>query len=131
MTISTRYIDPTLLAPVGVSGVSDTGRQRSVASGSGNVSVEGPIISAVSGQGFYQTTPQFVDVRDAVEKLNEIAEAQKKIVSYSIDSETQTTVIRFFKSQTGELIKQFPQEGVLALKARTNKNDGWFIDSKK
>ena len=131
MTISTRYIDPALLAPVGVSGVSDTGRQRSVASGSGNVSVEDPIISAVSRQGFYQTTSPLVDVRDAVEKLNELAEAQKKVVSYSIDSETQTTVIRFFKSQTGELIKQFPQEEVLALKARTNKNDGWFINSKK
>ena len=131
MTISTRYIDPALLAPVGVSGVSDTGRQRSVASGSGSVSVEDPIISAVSGQGFYQTAPPLVDVKDAVEKLNELAEAQKKVVSYSIDSETQTTVIRFFKSQTGELIKQFPQEEVLALKVRTNKNDGWFIDSKK
>ena len=131
MTISTRYIDPALLSPVGVSGVSDTGRQRSVASGSGNVSVEGPIITAVSGQSFNQAAPPLIDVRNAVEKLNELAEAQKKVVSYSIDSETQTTVIRFFKSQTGELIKQFPQEGVLALKARTNKNDGWFIDSKK
>ena len=131
MTISTRYIDPALLAPVGVSGVSDTGRQRSVASGSGSVSVEDPIISAVSRQGFYQTTFPLVDVKDAVEKLNELAEAQKKVVSYSIDSETQTTVIKFFKSQTGELIKQFPQEGVLALKARTNKNNGWFINSKK
>ena len=131
MTISTRYIDLARIAPVGAVGGDDISRQRSVTSGSGTVSVEGPIISAVSGQGFDQTIPQLVDVRNTIEKLKALAEAQKKVVSYSLDKETQTTVIRFFKSQTGELIKQFPQEEVLALKAHINKNAGWFVDSKK
>ena len=131
MTISTRYIDLARIAPVGAVGGDDISRQRSVTSGSGTVSVERPIITAVSGQGFDQTIPQLVDVRNTVEKLKALAEAQKKVVSFSIDKETQTTVIRFFKSQTGELIKQFPQEEVLALKAHINKNAGWFVDSKK
>ncbi len=131
MTISTMYNDLVFIAPAGAVGGDDISRQRSVTSGSGTESVERSIITAVSGQDFDQTIPNLVDVRDAVEKLKALAEAQKKVVSYSIDNETQTTVIRFFKNQTGELIKQFPQEEVLALKSYINKNAGWFVDSKK
>jgi hypothetical protein len=131
MTINTSYIDLNRLAPAAVSGGGDSGRKTSVTSGSGNVSENGPVISGISGQDFGKVIPPLFDVRDAVEKLNELAEAQKKVVSYSVDSETHTTVIKFFKSQTGELIKQFPQEEVLALKAHINKNAGWFVDSKK
>ena len=60
-----------------------------------------------------------------------MAEAQMRDVSFSIDKDADTTVIKVFKKKTGELIKQFPQEEVLALKAHINKNAGWFVDSKK
>ena len=108
-----------------------TSSQRSVTSGSSGVSPRGPIISADSVQGAVEPLPEFIDVKVAVEKLNELAESQKKIVSYSVDSETQATVIRFYKSRTGELIKQYPQEEILALKAHIGKEAGWFIYSKK
>jgi len=105
--------------------------QRSVTSGLRGVSSVGPIISAAPVQGVSEVDPVLYDVHAAVEKLNELAEAQKKIVSYSVDRETQTTVLRFYKNQTGELIKQYPQEEVLALKAHVSQHAGWFIDSTK
>jgi flagellar protein FlaG len=71
-----------------------------------------------------------IDVHRAVEKLNQIAESQMKDVSFSVDEDADTTVIKVFKRKTGELIKQFPAEMILAMKARIRKNTGWFYDSK-
>jgi len=71
-----------------------------------------------------------IDVHAAVEKLNKMAEAQMRDVSFSIDKDADTTVIKVFKRKTGELIKQFPSELILAMKARFRKNAGWFINSR-
>ena len=71
-----------------------------------------------------------IDVHKAVEKLNKMAEAQMRDVSFSIDKDADTTVIKVFKRKTGELIKQFPSELILAMKAKFRRNTGWFIDSK-
>jgi len=71
-----------------------------------------------------------VDVDKALAKLNEIAEQQKKDVSFSVDKEADSTVIKVFNKQTGELIKQFPLEDILALKARIRKSIGWLVDSR-
>ncbi|MBN1290313.1 MAG: flagellar protein FlaG [Candidatus Latescibacteria bacterium] len=71
-----------------------------------------------------------IDVHRAVEKLNQIAESQMKDVSFSVDEDADATVIKVFKRKTGELIKQFPAEMILAMKARIRKNTGWFYDSK-
>ena len=67
------------------------------------------------------------DVETAAERLNKMAEARKTVVSYSIDKDTNTTVIKVFNSQTGEMVRQFPQEDVLAMKARINSITGRFI----
>lgn len=71
-----------------------------------------------------------IDVHKAVEKLNKMAEAQMRDVSFSIDKGADTTVIKVFKRKTGELIKQFPSEMILAMKTKFRHNTGWFIDSK-
>ena len=71
-----------------------------------------------------------VDVDKAIAKLNEIAEQQKKDVSFSVDKESDSTVIKVFNKQTGELIKQFPLEDILALKAKIRKSIGWLVDSR-
>ena len=70
-----------------------------------------------------------IDVKDAVEKLSELAKAQQKYVNFSVDEETHSTVIRIFQSETGELIKQFPAEEILAMIANIRKNVGWLVDS--
>ena len=71
-----------------------------------------------------------IDVHKAVEELNKMAEAQMRDVSFSIDKDAETTVIKVFKRKTGELIKQFPSDLILAIKTKFRRNTGLFIDSK-
>ena len=70
------------------------------------------------------------DIHKAIEKLNEFVQSQKKYVNFSVDEETNSSVIRIFKTQTGELLKQFPPEEILALAAKIRKNIGWLVDRK-
>lgn len=71
-----------------------------------------------------------VDLKVTVEKLNELVRNQQKDVAFSVDQEANTTVIKVFKAETGELIKQFPPEEILAMKAKFRKNTGWLVDKK-
>jgi flagellar protein FlaG len=70
-----------------------------------------------------------VDVREAVEKLNEFVHSQQKHVNFSIDEATHSTIIKVIRTETGELIKQFPPEEILAMAARIRQNIGWMFDS--
>jgi flagellar protein FlaG len=70
-----------------------------------------------------------IDVKEAVEKLSKLAKSQQKYVNFSVDEETHSTVIKVFQSETGELIKQFPADEILAMIANIRKNVGWLIDS--
>jgi len=71
-----------------------------------------------------------IDVKEAVEKLSKLARSQQKYVNFSVDEETNSTVIKIFQSETGKLIKQFPVEEILAMIAYIRKNIGWLIDMK-
>lgn len=75
-------------------------------------------------------TEKPIDVREAVEKLSKLVRSQQKYVNFSVDEETNSTVIKIFQSETGELVKQFPTEEILAMIARIRKSIGWLIDSK-
>lgn len=110
-------------------------RQKSVVPGSNSGSTrkssasesEGAVTKAKSK---FTSMLNPVDVHKAVEKLNKMAEAQMRDVSFSIDKDADTTVIKVFRRKTGELIKQFPSELILAMKAKFRRNTGWFIDHK-
>lgn len=71
-----------------------------------------------------------VDAQKAVEKLNQMMRSMKRDVSFSVDEGANATVIKIFKTETGELIKQFPPEEILAMIAKIRDNIGWLIDSK-
>jgi len=75
------------------------------------------------------TDSKTIDVKKAVEKINEFVQSQQKYVNFSIDEATNSTVIKVFKTQTGELLKQYPAEEILALAAKLQKNIGWLVDS--
>lgn len=75
-------------------------------------------------------TPAPIDVAGAVEKLNKLVQSQRTNVSFSVDKDANATVIKVFKTETGELIKQFPPEEILAMKAKISKSVGWLIDNK-
>ena len=71
-----------------------------------------------------------VDVHKAAEKLNDLVRSLKRNVTFSVDEEAKATVIKIFKTETGELIKQIPSEEILAMSARIRKNIGWLVDKK-
>jgi len=74
--------------------------------------------------------PGPIDVKNAVEKLNDFVQSQKTEVSFSVDKDAETTVIKVFKSETGELIRQYPPDEILAMKARINHTLGLLYDVK-
>ena len=74
--------------------------------------------------------PDPIDVQKAVEKLNTIAESQRKNIQFSVDEKSDSTVIKVFKTQTGELIKQFPPEEILAMRAKVRNSTNWFYNKK-
>ena len=74
--------------------------------------------------------PDTIDVKNAVDKLNKLVQSQRTNVSFSVDEDAHATVIKIFKTETGELIKQFPPEEILAMKAKINKSIGWLYDRK-
>ena len=85
---------------------------------------------SVSDKPSQATVPKSSDVKEAVEKLNKFVQSQQKYVNFSIDEATHATVIRIFKTETGEMIKQFPPEQILAMAAHIRQSIGWIIDSK-
>jgi len=110
-------------------------RRRSVTSGSSNDASSKPIVTRAGvpedkNENVRPSIPEPIDVHGAIEKLNKIAEEQKKDVSFSVDEKSESTVIKVFRTQTGELIKQFPSEEILAMRARVRDNTSWFFDSK-
>ncbi len=112
-----------------------TARRRSVTSGSSNDVSGKPIVTRAGvtedeKKNTGPSIPEPIDVHGAIEKLNKIAEEQKKDVSFSVDEKSESTVIKVFRTQTGELIKQFPSEEILAMRARVRDNTSWFFDSK-
>ncbi len=83
-----------------------------------------------AGAGYSVSPPAAsLNVADAVEKLNKLAQSQQTSVSFSVDENANSTVIKVFKTDTGELIKQFPPEEILAMKAKLGNSVGWLIDN--
>ena len=85
---------------------------------------------SVGDQPNVATVQKPVDVKEAIEKLNKFVQSQKKYVNFSVDEATHSTVIKIFKTETGELIKQFPAEEILAMAAKIRESIGWLYDSK-
>ena len=135
MKIESRVPEITRKTHVSVSEGNATGRPRSVTSGPIDNSTGRADAAAIatSGKRMRATTmhsSQGIDMKVAVEKLNKIMKSHRTDVSFSVDEEAHATVIKFFKTETGELIKQFPPEEILAMKAKINKSVGLLHDSK-
>ena len=71
-----------------------------------------------------------IDLKITVEKLNKLILDQQQDVAFSVDEEANATVIKFFKTKTGELIKQYPPEEILAMKAKLRELTGWLVDKR-
>ena len=77
-----------------------------------------------------KASTQFIDIKKAVEMLSELVRSQQTDVTFSVSKEAHATVIKVTKTETGELIKQFPPEEILAMMVRLRKNIGWLVDKK-
>jgi len=60
-----------------------------------------------------QPTPE--QLKSAVDSLNRAMRQSNANVEFSIDRDTKQTVIKVVESQTGQLIRQFPSEEILAV----------------
>lgn len=134
MTINSPVNDLSRDLPAGINAGSVADRKRSVTSDpTGNsIGKAKKTASEVIGEGVQAETSlptEPIDVEGAVEKLNKIVQSQQTNVSFSVDKNANATVIKVFKTETGELIKQFPPEDILAMKAKISSSAGWLFDN--
>ena len=136
MQIESRVTDIALELQLNGSKGNVTSRQRSDTSDpSGDASrVAVPqklvIIKADEAKAPKDASMDSIDLKVTVEKLNKLIRDRQQDVAFSVDEEANATVIKFFKTKTGELIKQYPPEEILAMKAKLRELSGWLIDTK-
>ena len=59
--------------------------------------------------------PSIAELESAVRELNQSMKASNSNLSFSVDQDTQQTVVSVMDSQTGEVIKQFPSKEAIAI----------------
>jgi len=132
MQIDGRSTDIGQQIPSGVAG-SVASRQRSGTSDPSGIasSKKAPQEVKLPGGGApKEAQKEAVDLSETLEKLNDLVKDQQRDVAFSVDKRANTTVIKFFKKKTGELIKQFPPEEILAMKAKLRESTGLLLDTK-
>ncbi|GMR19930.1 MAG: flagellar protein FlaG [Gammaproteobacteria bacterium] len=55
------------------------------------------------------------DVKQAAEKLNEYVQVIRRDLKFSVDEDTGRTIVKVIDSRSGELIRQIPDEEVIAI----------------
>ncbi|MEQ1591664.1 MAG: flagellar protein FlaG [Thiobacillaceae bacterium] len=61
------------------------------------------------------TPVSVAEVNGAVTAINQVMQHANLDVAFSVDTDSHRTVIRMTDTSTGELIRQFPSESVLAI----------------
>jgi flagellar protein FlaG len=60
-------------------------------------------------------SPSPAELQQAVTKLNQALQGYNQAIEFSVDSDSERTVVRLVDTSTGELIRQFPSEETLAI----------------
>lgn len=79
-----------------------------------------PLKAAAAPQG-NAVQPSSEQLSAAVTKLNEFVQNTQRTLSFSVDKDTGTTVVKVFDTSTNELIRQIPTEEMLQLAADIDK----------
>ena len=69
------------------------------------------------------------DLVRAIENLNQTLQAGKRNLAFTIDKVTGSSVVRVMNTNTGELVRQFPQEEVLKAKQNLDYMMGILFDA--
>ncbi len=59
--------------------------------------------------------PSSAELNQAVAAINQALQSSNKSLQFSVDTDTQQTVVKMVDTSTGELIRQFPSETTLAI----------------
>lgn len=66
--------------------------------------------------------PTAAQLKSAVDSINKAMRQANANVEFSIDQETQKTVVKVVESKTGEVLRQYPSEEVLAISRAIDNN---------
>jgi flagellar protein FlaG len=69
----------------------------------------------LQGNGQPREVRGFVEIREAVNEINEFVQSVQRDLSFNMDEASGHTVIRVINRDSGDLIRQIPSEEVLAI----------------
>ena len=70
------------------------------------------------------------DVKKAIHELNSFLESQSRELSFSYDKIANKNVVRLFNSNTGEMVRQFPDELIIAASHNLDRMIGILFNEK-
>jgi len=70
------------------------------------------------------------DVKKAIHELNSYLESQARELSFSYDKIANKNVVRLFNSNTGEMVRQFPDELIIAASHNLDRMIGILFNEK-
>jgi flagellar protein FlaG len=59
--------------------------------------------------------PSLEELKSAVAAINQVMQQSNRNLEFSVDTDTERTVVKMVDTSTGELIRQFPSETTLAI----------------
>jgi flagellar protein FlaG len=59
--------------------------------------------------------PSLEELKSAVAAINHVMQQSNQALEFSVDTDSNKTVVRMVDTSTGELIRQFPSEATLAI----------------
>jgi uncharacterized FlaG/YvyC family protein len=75
----------------------------------GTLPADNPQVEATASQ------PNSAELRELVGQANELLQARFSDLKFTVDEGSNTNIVRIEDSATGEIIRQFPSEAVLAI----------------
>ena len=59
--------------------------------------------------------PSAEQLKNAVDVINQVLQQSNHSIEFSVDSDTQTPIVKLVDTETGELLRQYPSEQTLAI----------------
>ncbi len=69
------------------------------------------------------------EVKQAAKEINEALKSLNDHLQFSVDAESNSTVVRLIEDGTGHVIRQIPPEEVLRLRAYYKNHQGLLVDT--
>jgi flagellar protein FlaG len=92
---------------------------------------ERPVFAAPSPQRHAPTPDEFREIRAAVAaRLEQYLADSGRNLEFTIDTQTHATVITVRRADTGEVVRQFPNEEALTMMRQLSEHSGTLLDLK-